>query len=96
MAAQLGLVEHVVVDERRGVDHLDDHAEQLVRTCQFADGFSHQQHQRRPQPLAAQAVTVPDDFIHKRVAAGKFGLEPVLDASQGRHDRPKQIVDPRR
>ena len=60
-AAQLGLVDDVVVDERRGVNELDHRRVQhraLAGVARHARG--HQQH-RRTNPLAAAVLDVVAD-----------------------------------
>ena len=54
MAADGGFVEHVVVHERGGVDHLDDGGERDVLVAQGADRLAGQQQQGRAEPLAAR------------------------------------------
>ena len=52
-AAQVGLVDHVVVQQRGGVDELDDRRQLVVVGTDRAGGAAGQHHQHRPQALAA-------------------------------------------
>ena len=53
-AARLRRIDHVVVHQRRGVDHLHHRAQlDRRRAAAVADQFGRDQQQRRPQPFAA-------------------------------------------
>ncbi len=65
-AAQLRLVDDVVVEQRRGVDHLDDRRQRVVTLALVSAGARGKQNQRRAQPLAAPADDVIGDLPDQR------------------------------
>ena len=52
-AARVGLVDDVVVDQRRGVEHLDDRAEADAALARAAERLGREQQQQRANALAA-------------------------------------------
>ena len=46
-----GIVEHIVVDQRGRVDHLDHGGQQMMRTVDLAAGPGREQQQGRPSRL---------------------------------------------
>jgi hypothetical protein len=83
-AACVGVVEHVVVDERRHVDHLDDgcDGDQLIRGWLIDGGAgcgARQQDQRGAEHLAAEAFDVLAERLHR----GDLGGDRVVDAISG-------------
>jgi hypothetical protein len=74
-AAQLGLVDDVVVQQRRGVDELDGGRELEALGSGEAERPREQQHQHRPDALAAGA----DDVVRDLVDQGHIRSEPPLD-----------------
>ena len=67
-ATYAGIVEHVVVDQRGRVDHLDHGPQDVMRRRHSAAGAGGQQQQHRPQPFAAIVLDVIDDLGHARRA----------------------------
>jgi hypothetical protein len=78
-APQIGFVDHVVMQQRRGVDEFHDRRQFMPMPRGFSERAGHQQQQRGPQPLASGTddvlgdlidqhhlgrKTVPDDAIH--------------------------------
>ncbi len=64
-APRLRAVDHVVVDQRRAVDHLDHCAQADRALAAIACRPRAQQQQRRTQPLAAALAQVAGDFGHR-------------------------------
>ncbi len=90
MAADLGVVQHVVVDERGGVNHLDDGGQRAVVGDDRADGFGGEQEQGRAKPFAAQAEGVPGQLVDERVGVPQFLLESGVDLGQVAGDGTQQ------
>ena len=94
-ASQVGLVDHVVVQQGRGMDEFD-HRRQLVRirtdapAGRLAQRAGRQQQQHRPQPLAAGA----DDVLGHLVDQHHVGGQPLADKHvHGRHLGRGQSLD---
>src|SRR5690348_11852540 len=66
-----GVVENIVVDERRGVNHLDDGAEAVMRGSDVAAGMRGQKEQRRPEAFALVVGEVSEQAFD----AGAWRLE---------------------
>ena len=64
-AARFRAVDHVVVDQRRAVDHLDHRAEVDRAFAAIARRARAQQQQRRPQPLSAALAQVARNLRHR-------------------------------
>jgi hypothetical protein len=96
LAPQLRLVEHVVVDERGHVDHLDDGGERDVGVGEPPARAAAQQQQQRAEHLAAEAADVLHQHVDARQVARQFlgedpvhGAQLVGDAVGQRRDRPR-------
>ena len=70
-AAQRRLVDHVVVQQRGGVDELDDGGQLVALGPVEAQRLGEQQHQRRPHALAAGADDVVRDLVDQRHLRGQ-------------------------
>ena len=83
-AAQVGLVDHVVVQQGRGVDELD-HRRQLVGigadalAIAAAQGPGREQQQHRPQALAAGADDVLGDLVDQHHVRGEPAPDQRID-----------------
>ena len=82
VAADGGFVEHIVVDERRGVDHFDHGGERDVFVAQRTDGLAGQQEQGGAESFAGEADAVADDFVGLGVVAVQLVGQPGVDAAQ--------------
>ena len=71
---QFGFVEHVVVNKRGGMNHFDDGRKNQVIGAHPSQRLAAKQHQRRAEPLAADAKAVLDQFVDVRV-----GVEEQVD-----------------
>jgi hypothetical protein len=81
-APQVGLVDDVVVQQRRGMDEFHDGGEQHVIVAAIASRLRRQQHEHRPQALAAAA----DDVLGNLVDQHDVGGQPRADqAVHARH-----------
>ncbi len=69
MAADGGLVQHVVVDQRGGVDHFHHGGQRDVFVLDLAQRLGRQQQQGRPQSLTPQTEGMLDQLIDERVVA---------------------------
>jgi hypothetical protein len=79
LAAQLGFVENVVVNERGHVNHLDDGAEDDMGVVEFAAGFAGEQDKRGAEHFPAKARDVLDELVDAGEVAGQFFVESTLD-----------------
>ena len=83
-APQVGVVDDVVVDQRRGVDELDDRGVQDRAVAGVADQpRGHQQH-RRADPLAAAGPDVLADLRNQRDLRLDVAREFLVDLLEGR------------
>ena len=78
-APQLRLVDDVVVQQRRRVDHLDHGRQRVMIAARVAAGVRREQQQRRPQTLAAAADDVvgdlPDQHDVRRQALAEHAVD---------------------
>jgi hypothetical protein len=87
---QFRLVEHVVVNERRGVDHLDRGREGVVRRGDFPQRLCKKEQERWAEPLAAIVPEVLDQaaegrpVLRERAVEGAVGF---LDVARDRGER---------
>ena len=88
-----GLVDDVVVQQRRRVDHLDDRGERVLVAAGVAACAGGQQQQRRPQPLAAAADDVVGDLADERDLGGERALERRVDLGHAGTDDGRQEID---
>ena len=65
-APQAGLVDDVVVQQRRRVDELDHRRQLEALASREAERAGEQQHEQRPHPLAAGADDVVRDLVDQR------------------------------
>ena len=91
MAAHAGVVEHVVVNQRGRVDHLDDGAENVMGRLDPAAGPGRQQQQHRPQPFAAIVVDVLDDLGDAGMLVLQNASQDALDLFQVGRDRTVRV-----
>ena len=77
--AEGGFVEHVVVDERGGVDHFHRGRQRQVVAMQPAAGLAREEHQGGPQPLSAEANAVFDQVVDEGMLVGEFFGDEGLD-----------------
>ena len=82
VAAERGLVEDVVVNEGRGVDHFDGGGQRRWSRRSGPGDTGRQQQQGRPQPLAPQADPVFDQAVDEGMVAVEFLAEDLLDLIQ--------------
>ena len=99
--AELGLVEHVVVDERRGVDHLDHRGERVVGRRHLPARLRGEQQQRRAEPLAAVVPEVLDERAERDCGSGarvrsKMRSASSMSAATGANASPRGLVSARR
>ena len=87
VAAELGFVQHVVVDQRGRVDHFDHGGQGDVLVVGPAQGFGRQQQQGRPEPLSPQAEGVLDQLVDERIVARQFAPQQLFAAVQFGGDR---------
>ncbi|MNS89148.1 hypothetical protein D3C72_1231520 [compost metagenome] len=73
--AQVGLVHHVIVQQRRGVDEFHHGGQQLVMGAFVAQGASHHQHHGRAHALAARA----NDVVANRADQDDVRIQPIAD-----------------
>ncbi len=81
-AAGVGLVDDVVVDERRGVQHLDDGAEADAAWAGAAEGFGREQEQQRADAFAAACDEIPRDVGDDLDVGGGLAVEVLLDGRE--------------
>ncbi len=74
-AAQRRLVHDVVVQQRGGMDELDDRGQFEAAGAGEREGAREQQHEARTDPLAAGADDVVRDLVDER----HFGRQPAAD-----------------
>ncbi len=82
--AQLRLVHHVVVVERRQMGELDDHAGRHDPPGLRVPELRGEEHEQGPEPLATGVHEVPRGVGHERVVAPHGLLEARLDLRQPR------------
>ena len=70
LAAKLGFVQHVVVNERGHVDHLDDGRQNDVSVLELSAGLAGEEHEHGAEHFSAESADVP----HERVHAGDIAL----------------------
>ena len=70
-AAQRGLVDDVVVEQRRGMDHLDDGGDFVMLRAAVTASRRCEEHQGRPQPLAAAGDDVFGDLADQDDVGGE-------------------------
>ena len=75
LSPELGFIEHIVVDERGHVDHLDDGGDDGVGVDQFAAGFSGQQDEHGAEHFSAESAHVADERVH----AGEVGFQFLME-----------------
>jgi hypothetical protein len=85
-AAKLGFVEHVIVNERGHVHHLDDGGQYGVRMGGFSAGLSREQHEQGPEHFSAEATDMTDQSVHGSDRALQLGIEKLLNLVQLRLD----------
>ena len=81
-AAGVGLVDDVVVDQRCGVQHLNDGAEADARVRGAAEGFGGEQQQQRADALAAAGHQVARDVRDDRDVGGGVLREFLFDRGE--------------
>ena len=77
-----GVVQDVVVDERRGMDHLDDGRQHDVLVADAAGRLRREQQQHRPQPLAAKPSRVREDVGQVGIRGRQFAIVCPLGGGQ--------------
>jgi hypothetical protein len=90
LAAHLRVVEHVVVHERRHVDHLAGGRDHHVPLPDRPEGLPAQEHHRRPEHLATVALDVPAERVHRRHVARELPLEQPADLVEEAREGPGQ------
>ena len=102
-AAQLGAVNHVIVEEGGRVQVLDDGGQGDVALAVVLAAAGGEQHQRWPQPLAAGLDEVVADFLDQGGSRGQLvgdqavnRREVILDQGQHRRQRIDACWWPRR
>ena len=78
-APQRRLVDHVVVQQGGGVDELDDGRQFEALAAREAQRADEQQHQHRPEALAAGADDVVRDLVDQRHVGGQPALDDRVD-----------------
>ncbi len=96
MAADHRLVEHVVVNQRRRVDHLDHRCQDRMALRDRPARPPRQQQQGWPQPLPLIVAAVIDQLLHERESAPKLVLEDPFGLCELGADRPEQVASVRR
>jgi hypothetical protein len=86
VASQTARVEHVVVDEGCGMDHLDDHCKPHGLFGASSEQFGRQKSQSGPETFATEPSDVLQDPIDLGVAADELRGEFFLEGSQVRAD----------
>src|SRR6185503_18998607 len=81
-APQVGSVDHVVVQERGGVDELDHRGELVAALAAVAERAAGEQVQRRPQALAARGDQVLRHLPDQRDVGVETGADQRVDALQ--------------
>ncbi len=81
-AAQVGFVDDVVVQQRGGMDHLDDGGQRVLVGPAVAGGACREEQQRGPQALAAAGDDVFGDLSDQHDVGVERGAQ---DAVDGRH-----------
>ena len=95
LAPKFRLVQHVVVDERAHVHHLDDRrqGDEVGRERRLrADGLGREQQEHRPEHFPAKAGDVPDEPVDARQVADELLIEDALDLCQLGRDRRQQAA----
>jgi hypothetical protein len=87
----LGLVHHVVVVERRQVGQLDDRRRQHHLPGAPGAELGRDGRQQRPEPLAPGVDQMPGRLGDQRVVTVDRDAQPLLDLSEGGHDRRLQL-----
>ena len=95
-APHLALVDHVVVQQRRGVHELDRGRELDVAVAGIAGELRHRQRQHRAQPLAAGIDQVVRDLRDHRHVGPGARQDRGVDALHVGGDEVDQAVDRRR
>jgi hypothetical protein len=91
-AAHLGVVDHVVMHQRGGVDHLDDGSQADRGVALGAAGAGAQQHQRRTQALAAAELEVTRDLGDRVDRADRVEADELLHPAEIRPDQGKNLT----
>src|SRR3989442_8244554 len=86
------LVNHVIVNERRGLEKLDDGAEAEGGSALVPAHLAREQHQRRPDPLAAVQVQVLTNLRDGAHTRGGLLRELFLDLLEVRADQVKYFA----
>ena len=69
VAARLGIVQNVIMNQRCQMDHLDNCGQHLVIVADPAAGFGGQQQQHGSQALAAEPSRMLQDVADVRILA---------------------------
>jgi len=93
---QSRLVQHVVMDERGRMNHLDHRSQSRVFRRQIPAGSPRKQHQRRAKPLPPQSKTVLRQPIDERALAVQLPAHDPLGLFEWLADRCVQQPEPLR
>ena len=93
MSACLGTVEHIVMNERRGVHHFDHGTQHdMVRREAAASGTRQEQH-RRSKSFTAELRAMSQQRCKRRVRSGQLITEPNLYPLERGKDRLVQPLE---
>ena len=90
MAAHLGFIQHVVVNQRGGVDHLDGSGKRVVSGHDLAASLRGEQEQGRAEPLAAVVLQVLDQRAEWGTVLGERCREDAVGFFDVRGHRTEQ------
>ena len=83
MPPRIGFVQYVIMNQRRGVDHLNDGTEYEMVVGQRSYCRAGEQQHRGAEPLSAQLRAVAEDGDKGLVGTLQFRSEPPFDIGKG-------------
>jgi len=89
-APQIGAINHVIVQQRRGVDELDDGSKKVGLAVNGASGTGGQQGHGGPQTLAARVNDMTANVIDQRDFGSESVADDIIDMQQIIRDRVQQ------
>ena len=93
-APRVGLVDHVVVDERRRVEELDERGRPVRPLGDPAAELGREEHEGRPDLLPLPLQEVPDDGVEQPDARPHRVAEPAAEHAEVLGDRRPERVEP--
>ena len=78
-SARVGVIDQIVMDQRRGVNQFKRRADAVMRRRNLSDRFSDQQHQRWTEHFSVKSPKIGDEFRDLGFVAGQRQLHVFLD-----------------